>query len=43
MGFYYYGLYGFLKKISKVISQYQQTTTFFNMSFDFVLKGFINE
>jgi len=34
---------GFFSRISKAISQYQLTTTFFNMGFDFVLRGFINE
>ncbi len=34
---------GFLFRISKMISQYQLTTSFFNMGFDLVLRGFISE
>jgi hypothetical protein len=30
-------------RISKVVSPYQQTKTFFNMDFHLVLKGFISE
>ncbi len=30
-------------RIFEMISPYQLTTTFFNMSFDLVLKGFISE
>jgi hypothetical protein len=34
---------GIFFRISKVSSPYQQTTTFSNMHFHLVLKGFMNE
>jgi hypothetical protein len=34
---------GFFLRIFKVISSYQLKTTFFNMSFDLILRGFIND
>jgi len=37
------GFMGFYFRIFKMISPYQLTTTFFNMGFDIVLKGFTND
>jgi hypothetical protein len=42
-GFILMEFMGFSFKISEVISPYQLTTTFFNMGFHLVLKGFISE
>jgi hypothetical protein len=42
-GFILMDFMGFYFRISKVISPYYLTTTFFNMDFHLVLRGFISD